>query len=137
MRFDSAEFRVRMSRSVTPLLLAVALIAAWGLRWEKGPSHVDSSNMRTLYRDRWTGQAWLRVSIVSNSGWGYAFVPLKMLRIQASEQDAALRKAMGLSTSLTWAWGVAFALDSVVLIARFRSLLKELERSSSPKGAET
>lgn len=44
---------------IIPAVICLLLLAAWPLRWEKGPVQSDSKAKIIHMRDRWTGQSWV------------------------------------------------------------------------------
>ncbi len=73
---------MRYRRVLFPSVLLVALLAAWPLRWERGPTMTipgdpkfsflgSSEEQRVVHlKDRWTGQAWITVYTPSSVDTG-------------------------------------------------------------------
>ncbi|MEW6274944.1 MAG: hypothetical protein AB1556_07515 [Bacillota bacterium] len=51
---------------IIPAVICLLLLAAWPLRWEKGPVQSDSKAKIIHMRDRWTGQAWVALYGIAN-----------------------------------------------------------------------
>lgn len=58
---STAKGVVMLKHWVIPLAVLILLALAWPYRWEQGPTTNDN-NLKTVHvKDRWTGQAWMRL----------------------------------------------------------------------------
>lgn len=110
-------------RALVPLLIAVALLAAWGCRWEKGPTKSDTSAILVFYRDQWANQEWAKV-------YGFSTYPLVVSAPVFSSQSISSGEgercstAEGVKIGLTAVWGVAFVVSICTGLNRGRKLLR-------------